>query len=46
VIDLIQEAVARGAAVMGIFHDSHVGQAVATRHLDVTKFRDFSKEKA
>ena len=46
VIDLIQEAVARGSAVMGIFHDSHVGQAVATRHLDVTQFRDFSKEKA
>ena len=39
VIDLIQEAVARGAVVMGIFHDTHVGQAVATRHVDVTQFR-------
>ena len=44
VIDLIQEAVARGAAVMGIFHDSHVGQAVATRHIDVAKFRNTAKD--
>jgi len=46
VIDLIQEAVARGAAVMGIFHDSHVGQAVATRHIDVTQFRESAKDDA
>ena len=44
VIDLIQEAVARGAAVMGIFHDTHVGQAVATRHIDVAQFRNTAKE--
>ena len=39
VIELIGEAVARGAAVMGIFHDPEVGAAVATRRLDVTRFR-------
>jgi alpha-D-ribose 1-methylphosphonate 5-triphosphate synthase subunit PhnL len=46
VIDLIQEAVARGAAVMGIFHDSHVGQAVATRRIDVAQFRNTAKDSA
>ena len=46
VIDLIQEAVARGAAVMGIFHDTHVGQAVATRHIDVAQFRNTAKDAA
>ncbi len=39
VIELIREAVERGAAVMGIFHDTHVGQTVATRHIDVAQFR-------
>lgn len=39
VIDLIREATARGVAVVGIFHDAHVGQAVATRHVDVSSFR-------
>ena len=39
VIDLIQEAVARGTALVGIFHDAHVGDAVATRRIDVTHFR-------
>jgi len=39
VIDLIQETVARGTAVVGIFHDAHVGQAVATRRIDVAQFR-------
>ncbi len=42
VIDLIQEAVARGAALVGIFHDAHVGAAVATRRLDVAQFRSAS----
>lgn len=46
VIDLIQEAVARGAAVMGIFHDTHVGQTVATRHIDVSQFRNTAKDAA
>jgi alpha-D-ribose 1-methylphosphonate 5-triphosphate synthase subunit PhnL len=40
VIELIQEAVASGAAVVGIFHDAHVGQAVATRRIDVAQFRN------
>lgn len=39
VIDLIREAVARGAAVMGIFHDAEVGNAVATRRVNVAAFR-------
>jgi alpha-D-ribose 1-methylphosphonate 5-triphosphate synthase subunit PhnL len=39
VIDLIQEAVARGTALVGIFHDAHVGDSVATRRIDVTHFR-------
>lgn len=39
VIDLIGEATARGVAVIGIFHDAHVGQAVATRRIDVSSFR-------
>lgn len=39
VIELIDEAVARGATVMGIFHDPEVGAAVATRRIDVAQFR-------
>ena len=39
VIELIHEAVAHGAAVMGIFHDQQVGAAVATRHINVADFR-------
>ena len=39
VIALIRESVERGAAVIGIFHDTHVGAAVATRRVDVAQFR-------
>jgi alpha-D-ribose 1-methylphosphonate 5-triphosphate synthase subunit PhnL len=39
VIELINEAVARGAALMGVFHDPEVGAAVATRRIDVAQFR-------
>lgn len=39
VIALIREAVARGAALVGIFHDIHVGAAVATRRVNVGDFR-------
>ena len=39
VIELIEEAVARGAALVGIFHDAQVGAAVATRRVDVAQFR-------
>ncbi len=35
VIGLIEEAKARGAAIMGIFHDAEVREAVATRTLSV-----------
>jgi alpha-D-ribose 1-methylphosphonate 5-triphosphate synthase subunit PhnL len=40
VVDLIREATSRGVAVLGIFHDTHVGQAVATRRVDVSSFRN------
>lgn len=39
VIELIQEALARGAAMIGIFHDEDVRDAVATRLLQVAEFR-------
>jgi alpha-D-ribose 1-methylphosphonate 5-triphosphate synthase subunit PhnL len=39
VIELIREAVARGAAIAGIFHDPKVRAAVATRRVDVADFR-------
>ena len=39
VIELIHEAVARGAALVGIFHDAGVGSEVATRRVNVAEFR-------
>lgn len=42
VVDLIREATARGAAIVGIFHDAHVGDAVATRRVDVANFRNLA----
>ena len=39
VIELIREANARCAAIVGIFHDAHVGDAVATRRINVADFR-------
>lgn len=39
VVELIRAAVAHGAAVVGIFHDDEVRDAVATRCLDVEQFR-------
>jgi alpha-D-ribose 1-methylphosphonate 5-triphosphate synthase subunit PhnL len=39
VIDLIREARERGAALVGIFHDAHVGEAVVTRRVPVAHFR-------
>lgn len=39
VIELIHEARARGAAMVGIFHDAEVGSAVATRRVSVADFR-------
>ena len=42
VVELIHEARTRGAAIVGIFHDVHVGQAVATRHVSVANFRELT----
>ncbi len=39
VIELIQEARARGAALLGIFHDAQVADTVATRRVSVAAFR-------
>ena len=39
VIVIIREAVARGAALVGIFHDAQVGAAVATLRVNVGDFR-------
>ncbi len=39
VIELIDEAIERGAAVVGIFHDAYVAAAVATRRVDMAQFR-------
>lgn len=39
VIDLIQEAKRRGSAIVGIFHDEEVRDAVATRRYDFTEGR-------
>jgi alpha-D-ribose 1-methylphosphonate 5-triphosphate synthase subunit PhnL len=39
VIELIQEALRRGTAVAGIFHDAAVRDAVATRRMDMSEYR-------
>jgi alpha-D-ribose 1-methylphosphonate 5-triphosphate synthase subunit PhnL len=39
VVQLIREACERGSAVVGIFHDEEVRDAVATHRLDVESFR-------
>jgi alpha-D-ribose 1-methylphosphonate 5-triphosphate synthase subunit PhnL len=39
VIELIREAKARGAAIVGIFHDEEVRDAVADRRFDMTAWR-------
>ena len=39
VVELIHAACARGAAVVGIFHDDEVREAVASRCLDVEHYR-------
>jgi alpha-D-ribose 1-methylphosphonate 5-triphosphate synthase subunit PhnL len=40
VIELIGEAKARGAAIVGIFHDAEVRDAVADRRFDMTAWRN------
>jgi len=39
VIELIKAALNKGAAMIGIFHDHDVRDAVATRHFDVSSFK-------
>ena len=39
VVEVINEAAGRGAAVLGIFHDREVRDRVATRRIDITRFR-------
>jgi alpha-D-ribose 1-methylphosphonate 5-triphosphate synthase subunit PhnL len=39
VVALIREAIDRGAAVVGIFHDKKVAEAVATRRIDMTQYQ-------
>lgn len=40
VIDLVREKKAQGTAVLGIFHDPFVRQAIADREVDVSRFID------
>ena len=42
VVTLIHEAIAAGAAAVGIFHDQFVGNQLATRRLDMTNFRSIT----
>jgi len=39
VLDLIEEAKARGSAILGIFHDAAVRDAVCTRSFNITQYR-------
>jgi alpha-D-ribose 1-methylphosphonate 5-triphosphate synthase subunit PhnL len=40
VVELIHEARARGTAIVGIFHDDEVRQAVSSHSLDVEQYRN------
>ena len=42
VVSLIHEAIAAGAAAVGIFHDQAVGNQLATRRIDMTNFRSIT----
>ena len=42
VVTLIHEAIAAGAAAIGIFHDQAVGNQLATRRIDMTHFRSIT----
>jgi len=46
VIELILEARSNGTAVLGIFHDPAVADAVATRRIPVAGFREASSDQA
>jgi alpha-D-ribose 1-methylphosphonate 5-triphosphate synthase subunit PhnL len=41
VVDLIQQVIHQGTAVIGIFHDPVLAKALATQRLDMTQFREF-----
>ena len=43
VVEIIREARENGAAIVGIFHDDTVRQKVATRLLDITRFKSASE---
>jgi alpha-D-ribose 1-methylphosphonate 5-triphosphate synthase subunit PhnL len=38
VVDLVNDARAKGSAIVGIFHDEAVRARIATRQVDVTAF--------
>lgn len=42
VVELIAEARSRGAAIVGVFHDPEVADAVATRRLGIERFRNLA----
>ena len=42
VVDLIQQVLHQGTAVIGIFHDPELAKALATQRLDMTQFREFT----
>lgn len=42
VVTLIHEAIAAGAAAIGIFHDQGVGNQLATRRIDMANFRSIT----
>jgi len=42
VVSLIHEAIAAGAAAVGIFHDQAVGNQLATRRIDMSNFRSIT----
>ena len=44
VVELIQDLCQRGTAVIGIFHDDEVREAVASRCLDIELFRRISQQ--
>jgi alpha-D-ribose 1-methylphosphonate 5-triphosphate synthase subunit PhnL len=46
VIDLIEERKAAGTAILGIFHDEDVRDAVASRVIDVSGFADGAERRA
>jgi alpha-D-ribose 1-methylphosphonate 5-triphosphate synthase subunit PhnL len=46
VVELIMEAQARGSAVMGIFHDTKVAEALASWRLNIGQFRSVNLDRS